>query len=157
MVPIIGEWDVKVVRADGSIERKTLRNIVTAAGLNRIANRAVQASGTSPFFYLSIGSLTAVASHSSINAGEMSRKTSTVTGASAQSREWIFLNATWAGAADSLSTKLIDQAMICDHPSSGSGIVGNVVNGVNVTLADSDFLNLTCRIRVGSHNQSHTT
>lgn len=160
MIPIVGEWDVLVTRADGSVERRTVHNIVTRAGLNRIANRAVQATGTTPFYNLAIGSHTTASNNSSLDSidlGEMSRKGSTVTGASAQSREWLFMTATWAGNADGLSNKLIDAAAICDHPNSGQGIVGNIVHGLNVTLQDSDFLNLTCRIRVGSHDLSHST
>lgn len=157
MVPVMGVWDVKVVRADGTVEAKTLKNIVTRYGLNRIANRAVQATGTTPFNYVAIGSHTSASSLDSVNYGEMSRKITTIGSSNAQSREWIFLNATWAGNADGLTSKLIDQAMLCDHANSGTGIVANIVNGVNVTLADSDFLNLTCRIRVGSHNLSHST
>lgn len=160
LIPILGEWDALVTRADGSQERFTRRNIVTKAGLNRIANRAVQATGTSPFFVLGIGSYTTggnPASLDSTNFGELSRKASTVSGAGAQSREWLFLTGTWGGAADSVTSKTIDAAAILDHASSGSGIVANIVQGLGVTLADSDFLSLTCRIRVGSHDLSHTT
>ena len=31
MQPILGLWDVKVVRADGTIEERTVKNIVTRA------------------------------------------------------------------------------------------------------------------------------
>lgn len=154
-VEVKGEWDVKITRADGTVEERTVSNIVTKAGLNKIAKRAVEATGTTPFYIIAIGSYTTAgnpASLDSTNFGELSRKTSNVSGASANSREWIFMTQTWAGAADSVTSKTIDAAAICDHASSGSGIVGNIVQGLAVTLADSDFLNLTCRIRVGSHN-----
>ena len=39
IIPIKGYWDVKVVRANGDIEEKTLENIVTANGLNLLADR----------------------------------------------------------------------------------------------------------------------
>lgn len=155
-----GYWDVEVVRADGTVERSTRENIVTRAGLNRLANRAVVAAATTPLNYVGIGSYTTggnPASLDSTNFGEMSRKVTTAGSSSAQSREWVFLSATWAGFADTLTGKLIDSAALLDHVNSGSGLVANIVQGVNVTLADSDFLNLTCRIRVGSHNLSHST
>lgn len=155
-----GYWDVTVHRADGSIERQTRENIVTRAGLNRLANRAVVAAATTPLNYVGIGSYTTGGNPASLDStvfGEMSRKITTAGSSSAQSREWVFLSATWAGFADSLTAKLIDSAALLDHVSSGSGLVANIVQGVNVTLADSDFLNLTCRIRVGSHNLSHST
>lgn len=157
---IRGYWDAVVVRADGTVEELTKQNIVTRAGLNRLANRLVVAAATTPMNYVGIGSYTTggnPASLDSTNFGEMSRKITTAGSSSAQSREWVFLSATWAGAADGLTGKLIDSAALLDHVNSGSGLVANIVQGVNVTLADSDFLNLTCRIRVGSHNLSHST
>jgi hypothetical protein len=167
MVPVYGEFHVEVVRADGTREDKGwFRNIVTQKGLNRIANRAVQATGTTPFYILGVGSFTSGGNPASLGTdysgagngfGELSRKASTVSGASAQSKEWIFMVATWAGAADAVTSKTIDSAAILDHASSGQGIIANVVQGLGVTLADSDFLNLTARIRVGSHNLAHTT
>lgn len=161
LLTVKGVWDVKIVRADGTVEERTVENIVTKDGLNRIANRAVQATGTTPFYVLAIGSYTVGSNPASLGTtyggagngfGELSRKTSNVSGAGANSREWIFLTQTWAGAADAVTSKTIDSAAICDHTNSGQGIIGNVVQGLGVTLADSDFLNLTCRIRVGSHN-----
>ena len=167
MVPIYGEFHVEVVRADGTREdRGWFRNIVTRKGLNRIANRAVQATGTTPFYVLGVGSYTSGGNPASLDTdyagagngfGELSRKSSNVSGAGAQSREWIFMTQTWAGAADSVTSKTIDSAAILDHTSSGQGIIVNVVQGLGVTLADSDFLNLTARIRVGSHNLAHST
>lgn len=159
-ISIQGEWDVKVVRADGSIERKTLKNIVTRPGLNRIAHRAV-ASDTSPFFYIAIGTVTAAASLDSTQAGlgEVKRKVSAVGSTQAQSSEWIFLQCTFGGASDSVTSLALDSAGISDgvNSSSAVGILGNQVNGIGVTLANSDLLDLTVRIRVGSHNGAHST
>lgn len=158
-VPIVGEFHAKVYRADGSVEERRIKNIVTAAGLNRIANRAVQATGTSPAWILGIGTITAAASLDSTNFGEVAngRKTSTVLASAAQSREWIFLNATWAGNADALTGIALDSVALLCNASSGIGAVFNIANGLGVTLQASDFLNLTGRIRVGSHDLSHTT
>lgn len=157
---LIGEFQATIVRANGQIEvGPWTRNQLTSAGLNRIANRAVAASGTTPAYILGIGTITAAASLDSVNFGEVTngRKTSTVTGASAQSREWFFMNATWAGNADALTAIALDSAAILCHASSGIGAVFNIVNGLGVTLQASDFLNLTARIRVGSHDLAHST
>lgn len=163
-VPLYGEFKAVIHRAqpDGSYlveERPWKRNLITYKGLNRIANRVVQATGTSPAYYLGVGTITAAASLQSVNFGEVTngRKASIVTGGSAQSREWFFLNATWAGNTDSLTGIALDSAAILDGATSGSGIVFNIVNGLAVTLQASDFLNLTARIRVGSHDDGHTT
>ncbi|MEY4942830.1 MAG: hypothetical protein RL254_1011 [Planctomycetota bacterium] len=164
-IPIIGEFLPQVFRAQpggGWLEepgRGWIRNQLTASGLNRIANRAVQATGTTPFYILGVGTLTAAASLDSVNFGEVAngRKASISTGATAQSREWLFMTATWAGNADSVTSLALDSGAILCHASSGVGVVANIVNGMGVTLAASDYLFLTARIRVGSHDLSHTT
>jgi hypothetical protein len=46
---------------------------------------------------------------------------------------------------------VMDSAAMVNHASSGQGTVFNIVNGVNATLAGSDFLSLECRVRCGSH------
>jgi hypothetical protein len=159
-VGIRGEWDIKVVRADGTIERKTRKNVVTRPGLNRIAHRAM-AHDTSPFFYIVVGTQTAAGSLDSTQTtiGEVKRKVSAVGSTQAQSSEWIFLQCTFGGAADSVTSLALDSAGISDgvNSSSSVGILGNIVNGIGVTLANSDLLDLTVRIRVGSHNGAHTT
>lgn len=162
VLPIMGEIVVTVHRAEGRIERKVLKNVVTRAGLNRIANRAVNAvAGSSPFFYLGVGTQNAVHSLDSAQGGvgEVLRKTSNYTGANAQSHEWIFLQATWGGAADSLTGVDLESVFMTDYQNSSAstGIVGAVTNGLGVTLAASDLLDLTYRIRVGSHNLSQST
>jgi hypothetical protein len=127
--------------------------------LNRIANRAVNATGTSVAYILGLGTQTAAASLGSTDFGEVTngRKTSTVLGTNAQSSEWIFLNATWAGNTDALTGIALDSVALLCHASSGIGAVFNIANGMGVTLQASDFLNLTGRIRVGSHNLGHTS
>jgi hypothetical protein len=156
-----GYIDVTVYRADGSVERKTLKNVVTRAGLNRIANRAVNATGTSPLYMIGVGTVTATHSLDSVQAGvgEVLRKTSNFTGTNAQSREWIFAQATWGGAADGLTASALDTVFMSDfvNSSAASGIVGALTNGLGVTLQGSDLLDLTYRIRVGSHNLSQST
>ena len=164
LIPIVGEFKADVFRAlpEGGWRKEEghwIRNQLTSAGLNRIATRAVAATGTTPFYVIGVGTVTAAASLDSTNFGEVAngRKASTVSGNSAQSREWFFMNATYAGNADSLTGIVLDSAAILCHASSGQGAVANIVNGLAVTLQASDFLNLTARIRVGSHDLAHST
>ena len=160
-----GEWIVEVHRADGTIERRVRRNVVTDRGLNRIANRAIQATGTTPFNYIIVGTATQAGSLNSVQSslGEVIRRASIANPASTsivgiQSREWIALTATFGGASDTLTGIALDAAAIHDFANSHAttGIVGNHVNGLGVTLQNSDILNLTVRIRVGSHDIQHT-
>lgn len=162
--PLLGEYLIRVVRADGRVEEKVLRNVVTRAGLNRIANRAVQATGTSPFYVIVVGTQTAAHSLDSaqVGIGEVLRKSSNFTGANAQSREWIFMQATFGGFADNVTGVLLDTVGMYDYPNSGAtvasgGTLGSAVNGMGVTLQGSDLLDVTYRARVGSHNLSHST
>ena len=156
-----GGFHVEVTRANGSVERKFIKNIVLKEGLNRIANRAVQPTGTSPFFYIGIGTATAAHTLSSDqpNWGEVTRKASNVGSSQAQSREWIFLTQTWAGNTDTLTGIVLDTVFASDQVSSNAttGIYLGAANGLAVTLAASDFLSLTYRVRVGSHDIDHTT
>jgi len=158
-VPVLGEWDVTVTRADGTIERKTLKNTVTVVGLNRIAGCSVH-TAAGVFNSLIIGSATAspALTDSQSSIGEISRKTSAVINANAQSREWIFMVATWAGSTDSVTSVTLNSAGISIGASSlATSVLANRVNGLGVTLGNSDFLNLTARIRIGSHDVGHTT
>jgi len=150
---IVGEFDVKVVRADGTIEVKKLQNIVSRRGLNRLANRAITGTG-SVAFVLGIGTVTQDCSLDSTAFGEVTRKSAATV---VQSSEWFALTGTWAGNADGLTGVVLMTVCILDHASSGQGTAWNLANSLNVTLAASDFLNLTGRIRVGSHNLGHTT
>lgn len=156
LIPI-GTFTATVIRADGSIEIKAVRNLVTKNGLNRIANRAIVGATTSVFYVLGIGSFTSggnPASLGSTDFGELSRKASAT---QTQSKEFFTLVATWGGSADSVTSKTIDAGALCDHATSGSGIVGAIGQGLSVTLGNSDFLNLTYSIQVGSHNLAHST
>lgn len=153
-ITIVGEFDAKIFRGDGTVEEKHIKNIVTRYGLNRLANRAVNATGTTPAYVIGVGTITAAASLDSTNFGEVSRKAAAT---ATQSREFFALVATWAGNTDSVTGVALDSVAILDHASSGQGIVFNIANGLGVTLQASDFLNLTGRIRVGSHNLSHST
>lgn len=162
MVPVYGEWDVKVVRADGTVEQKTVKNIVTRQGLNRIAYRCASITNNSGHItHIAVGTATAAHTLDSTqaNLGEVSRKALVVAGIGTQSREWIYGVATWGGAADSVTSVALDSAGLSDWTNSSAtvGLLYNLVNGLGVTLGNSDFLNLTVRIRVGSHDLSHST
>ena len=75
LVPVEGYFDVKVVRADGTIEAKTVRNTVAVTGLNRLAACAVN-SAAGVVNALLVGSATAAPAltDSQSSFGEISRK-----------------------------------------------------------------------------------
>jgi hypothetical protein len=117
-------------------------------------------SAAGVFNALAIGTATAAPAltDSQSSLGEVGRKASIGLGASAQSREWIFLTATWGGSADGITSVALDSAGITIGTSSlATALLANRVNGMGVTLANSDLLNLTARIRVGSHDVAHST
>ena len=53
----------------------------------------------------------------------------------------------------------LETVFMSDYPNSSSstGILAAAANGLGVTLAGSDLLDLTYRIRVGSHNVGQST
>lgn len=155
-VPVEGYFDVKVVRADGSVEERTLKNTVTVTGLNRLAAAAVN-SAAGVVNALVVGSATAspALTDSQSSFGEVSRKSMI---SQAQSREWFFGVATWGGAADSVTSVTLNCAGLTIGTSSlATSFIMNRVNGLAVTLGNSDFLNLTARVRVGSHDVAHSS
>lgn len=161
-IPVMGEFKGFVQRADGTVEHlwggEWRRNTVTVPGLNRIAACAVN-TAAGVFNSIIVGSATAAPAltDSQSTIGEVSRKTFVAVGASAQSREWIFGVATWGGSVDGVTSVTLNSAGISIGASSlATSILANRVNGLAVTLGNSDFLNLTTRIRVGSHDVAHT-
>lgn len=154
-IALVGECIVKVTRYDGTVEEKVVKNIVTRYGLNRLAARAL-ANTSSPAGNIAVGTVTAVASLDSDVAdfGEVGRKVAATT---VQSQDWFALTCTFAGNADGLTGVVLGSVVITDHPNSGSGAAWNIANSLGVTLGASDFLNVTPRIRVGSHNLGHST
>jgi hypothetical protein len=157
MLPIVvGEFEAQVIRADGTVEKRFIKNVVTYKGLNRLAARAINAAGQTPAYVLGVGTQTATQSLGSLvtQYGEVSRKVAAV---AVQSQDWFALTMTWAGNTDGLTGIALDSVALLDHVDSGQGIAFNIAAGLAVTLQDSDFLNLTGRIRVGSHDLGHTT
>jgi len=157
-VGVTGRWKFWIDRWDGEsqsfvTEYKELNNIVTKDGLNAIAELMLgDATGTnSGFKYIVVGTQTAAGSLGSVQGGigEVSRK---IAATIASSNEVAILVMTWAGNADSLTGIALASAGIANHASSGSGIMGNVVNSVDATLQASDFLKIQVEIQIGSHN-----
>lgn len=154
-IPVYGETIAKIYRADGRIEEKVFKNTLTSAGLNRLAFRGTTYTNTVAQ-YLAIGTQTAAASLGSTQAGigEVSRK---IQATIVQSQDWIALTASWGGASDTMTGLVLSTVAIADHASSGSGILFAISNSLNTTLAASDTLLVTHRIRVGSHNLGQST
>ena len=125
-----------------------LHNQVLAAGLNELAQKLIVTS-RSAYGWIAVGTLTTVHSLGSVWGGEVSRKagatltTSKMTG---------ILVCTWGGAADSVTSVVLETASIVNNVSSGLGIPLNVLTGVAATLAGSDILKLEMQFQIGSHN-----
>jgi hypothetical protein len=145
---VIGKYTIRITRADGTVEDHTRCNQVTANGLNILASRGISDTN-SPFAWLAIGTVTNAASLGSTEFGEVSRKAPATL---ASSKEVFMMVMTWAGNADSLTSVDIQSAAMVNHVNSGQGTVFNIVNNVNATLGDSDFLLLQAEVQVGSHN-----
>jgi len=136
-----------IIRHNGDIDRKVLPNVVTADGLNNIADRAVSDAG-SKYNWLAIGTANYTPHINSQEILECDRKVAALISAS---KELVVCIATWGGAADSVTSNQLEMAGIANHPTSGSGHYLNVANGLATVLADYDFLNLEVQVRVGSH------
>lgn len=137
-----------ITRGNGDVDRRALPNVVTALGLNHLASRAIADTG-SRYGWIGVGTANYTPHINSQSIGESSRKAAALI---SNSRELIVAVATWGGAADSVTSQSLSMAGIANHPSVGSGHFLNVVNDVSTVLADSDFLHLEVRVRVGSHN-----
>jgi len=137
-----------ITRENGEIDRKALPNIVTATGLNHLADRAVSDAG-SKYNWIAVGTADYTPHINSQEISESDRKVVALISASA---ELIVAIATWGGAADSQTSNSLEMAAIANHQTSGSGHYLNVANGLATVLADSDFLHLEIQVQVGSHN-----
>lgn len=152
-VAVRGRWCFTVTRADGTIEVSTSDNIVTKDGLDIIAANMIGpgTGANSAFRYIVIGTQTSAASLDSVQVGigEVGRKLGSTI---ASSNEVAILVATWAGAADSITSVVFGTGGMANHADSGSGLLGNHVSSLNATLADSDFLKVQMEVQIGSHN-----
>jgi hypothetical protein len=146
-VPVQGTFVRTITRANGEVDRKVLPNVVTADGLNNLANRAIADTG-SKYNWLAIGTANYTPHINSQEILETGRKVASTIGSS---KELIVVIATWGGAADSQTSNQLEMAGIANHPTSGSGHYLNVADGLATVLADSDFLQLEVQVRVGSH------
>jgi hypothetical protein len=146
-LPLQGTFIRTITRADGEIDRKVLPNIVTADGLNNLADRAVSDAG-SKYNWLAIGTANYTPHINSQEILECSRKQAALISASF---ELIVCIATWGGNAESVTSNQLEMAAIANHQTSGSGHYLNVANGLSTVLADSDFLHLEVQVQVGSH------
>lgn len=148
-IPVFGTFVRTITRHNGEVERKVLPNVVMAAGLNHLANRAVSDAG-SKYDWIAIGSATHTPHINSQYIAESSRKGGPLP-VMGNSYELIVAVATWGGAADSVTSVALEMAAICNHQTSGSGHYLNTANGLSTVLADSDFLHLEVQVQVGSH------
>jgi len=147
-MPIKGKWTMEITRANGEIEKHDITNTMQYAGLNKAAQLLVT-NTNSAFLYLSVGTVTDASTLESTNWGEVDRK---IAATATTSHEVAILVATWAGNADSLTGVPLASAASVNHANSGQGEILNIVNSVDATLQDSDFLKIQMEVQVGSHN-----
>jgi len=143
-----GSFVRTITRADGEIDRKVVPNIVTADGLNLLAERAT-VDTASKFGWIGVGTENYTPHINSQTFGESDRKPAALISSSA---ELIVAIATWGGDADSVTSQQLEMAGIANHQTIDSGIMLNIANGLSTVLADSDFLHLEIQVQVGSHN-----
>ncbi len=137
-----------ITRANGDIDRKVIPNIVTAAGLNILASRAI-ADSSSKFNWIGVGTENYTPHINSQTFGEADRKQAALISSSA---ELIVAIATWGGSADSVTSNQLEMAGIANHQTIDTGVMLNIANGLSTVLANSDFLHLEIQVQVGSHN-----
>lgn len=156
-IRVYGEYEVAIHRANGDIERKVFKNTPIYKGLNRLAFRATTYTNTVAQ-YLVVGTQTAAHSLGSVQAGigEVSRK---VAATIVQSQDWFALTSTWGGASDSLTGVVLSSIGISDYVNSHAtnDTFFSMSNSLATTLAASDTLMATARVRVGSHNLGQST
>lgn len=147
---VIGKVTRTITRHDGTVEESVMYNQVTKDGLNFLASRGITNTG-SAMAYIVVGTQTAAASLGSTQAGigEVSRKIGSTL---ASSGEVMIAVATWAGAADSVTSVDLRSAGLVNHADSGQGTLFNQVNSVATILASSDFLRVQVEVQIGSHN-----
>lgn len=145
-----GKAQVTIHRGDGSVEGPHVcNNQVTAAGLNDLASRSIVTSHSAGFVNIAVGSGTAAATLASTALiHEVDRKASITP---VTSRSTLILTNTWGGAADAVTSIVLEEAGIFNSVSSGVGTMLNKLTGVAATLADSDILNLEMTFQIGSH------
>lgn len=146
-LPVRGRFVRTITRADGSVDRKVINNIVTADGLNLLAERAISDTA-SKAGWLAVGTATHTPHINSQEILEADRKAAAVINSS---KEVFYAIATWGGNADSVTSVQLESAAICNHQTSGSGVYINHAGGLSTVLGDSDFLHLEVQVQVGSH------
>ncbi len=136
-----------ITRHNGDVDRQALPNIVTADGLNLLANRGIS-DASSKFGWIGVGTENYTPHINSQSFGESDRKVAALI---SSSKELIVAIATWGGSADSVTSNQLEMAGIANHQTIASGIFLNIADGVATVLANSDFLHLEVQVRVGSH------
>lgn len=132
---------------DGRVEEYHVTNIVTGAGRDALASRAMSDT-TSPFGWMAAGSGTAAGAIGSTSLTfETIRKAATMS----TSNEVIIGVCCFGGAADSITSAFLDEAGLFNHVNSGQGTMLNLLTGINHTFAESDVVKVQMEVSVGSY------
>ncbi len=144
---------IEVFRADGGYDRQERRNLVVNAGMDYLASRVGSSAFTtnSAMNYMAIGTVTTAATLTNTTlTGEISRKVLSTNASSVSIGNVWTAVATWAGFADTVTSRQIVETGTFNHASSGQGTMFQRLTYSQVVLADSDFLKVTIETTVGS-------
>ena len=148
------EINVHRARRDGSYyvdenERQIVEDLITNNGRVFLAQR-IGLDVNSPMAHMAVGTMTtAAALTDAIVSGEVARNALAVN--SALTNNEYTATTTFAGDADSVTSVALTEAGLVNHATSGEGTLFQRVVFAAVTLAASDFLNITLKTNVGSN------
>lgn len=144
---------LEVFRADGGYERQERRNLVVNGGMDYLASRVGSSVFTtnSAMNYMAIGTVSTAATLTNTTlTGEISRKVLSTNASSVSIGNVWTAVATWAGFADTVTSRQIVETGTFNAAGSGAGIMLQRLTFSSVVLADSDFLRVTIETTVGS-------
>jgi len=132
-------------------ENICVNDLITNAGRIFLAKRiAADSDVASAIRYMAVGTVTTVATLTDTGlTGEVARKPLAVY--SAQTNNVFTAVATFGGAADSVTSLALTEALLTNHASSGNGTAFQRVTFAAVTLASSDLVKITLQTNVGSN------
>lgn len=143
--------EVNVHRYDGGVERLCVEDLIVTTGRTYLAKRIVSGDTVaSAMAYMAVGTVTTAATlNDTTLPGEVKRKALAISSTTAGDNVYSAV-ATFGGAADSVTSLALTEAGLFNHANSGNGTMMQRITFAAVTLANSDFLNITMQTNVGS-------
>lgn len=152
VVGLVGRYQVKVTRANGSEEWYTTPNVVVQTGMTMLSRyvSSYSVGANSQMAYMAIGTATTVASvNQTTLPGEVKRLPFASTSVTANN-SWSAV-CTYGGGTDSIVGVVIAEAGVWNATGSGAGVMFNRgVLGSTFTLQSSDIALVQVIVSVGS-------